>query len=33
MEDRLDYKQLNGELGLDHYGGRSWLVDITTPGW
>jgi SRSO17 transposase len=21
----LDYKQLNGELGLDHYEGRSWL--------
>ena len=21
----LDYKQLKGELGLDHYEGRSWL--------
>ena len=21
----LDYKQLKDELGLDHYGGRSWL--------
>ncbi len=25
MEDRADYKQLKGELGLDHYEGRSWL--------
>jgi SRSO17 transposase len=21
----LDYKQLKGELGLDHYEGRSWI--------
>ena len=29
----LDYKQLKGELGLDHYEGRSWLGGITTPRW
>ena len=29
----LDYKQLKGELGLDHYEGRSWLGWLTTPRW
>ena len=25
LEDRADYRQLKGELGLDHYEGRSWI--------
>ena len=27
----LDFRQLKGELGLDHYEGRTWLAGITTP--
>jgi hypothetical protein len=26
----LDYRQLKGELGLDHYEGRSYLGFLTT---